>query len=264
MIAEEQIIKVVKVFGNGAHIFVPKEWAGEQIVLVRPKKKSLKDKIIEVLSPYLDSIAGVYLYGSYARSEQTENSDIDLFVVTNKKIKIKEKGFEIISLEQEEIENAIKLEPLLVYSILSEAQVIINSELLEKLKIEHKPKLADFGSFFKDSERMIKVNKDFIDAEKGEHISTEAVIYSLVLRLRGLFIVKCLLVNRVYNHKSFKEWISCKMKNIDFDSIYDAYKCSKRDSKIRFKIKVKDIRLLLKFLENELFMLQYGKKGEKA
>ena len=119
---EEQIVRMVKLFGNGAHVFVPKDWTGEEIVLIKPRKKSLKERIISSLDPYLDSIIGVYLYGSYARSEEKKDSDIDLFVIIDKKIKIKAEGFEIICLEQKEIEKAIKLEPLLMYSIFSEAK----------------------------------------------------------------------------------------------------------------------------------------------
>ncbi len=249
---------MAKLFGNGAHVFVPKEWAGEQILVIKPQKKGLKERIVSELNPYLDSIVGLYLYGSYARGEQKEDSDIDLFVITHKKIKIKANGFEIVCLKENEIEKAIKIEPLLMYSLFSEAKSIINSRLLEEIKLKHKAKLKDFESFFKDTQRMIKVNEDFLDSEKSEILSSEAIVYSLVLRLRGLFIVNSILNDKKYSHKFFKLWIKSKVSNIDFSSIYSAYRSSKNDEKIKQKVRVEDIKKLLEFLKNEILRLSNG------
>ncbi|MEK6880942.1 MAG: DUF2080 family transposase-associated protein [Nanoarchaeota archaeon] len=260
---EEQIIRNVKIFGNGAHVFVPKEWVGEQVVLVRPKR-SLKGRILEVLEPYLESIIGVYLYGSYARKEQTQDSDIDLLIITNEKVKIRERGFEIISLEQKEIEKAIKLEPLLMYSIFLEAKPIINSKLIGEFKERYKPKLTDFKDFLKDCERIININKDFLELETGKYTLNEAVIYSLILRLRGLFILKFLIDRKIYSNKDFKKWIIKNLPEIDFNSIYKAYRFSKIDKKFIQKIKVSDVKLLLEFFRKELHILQDGKKRKKA
>lgn len=255
---QEQLIRIVKTFGNGAHVFVPKDWAGEQIFLVRPKNKSVKEKILFALDDYLDSIIGIYLYGSHARDEQEEESDIDILVITDKKIKIKAKGLEIICLEQKEIDKAIRLEPLLIYSILSEGKPIINSKLFEELKIKYVPKIDDFKEFLKDSKRMIKVNEEFLESEKGDYLSSEAIIYSLALRLRGVFIVKSILKGDKYTHKLFKSWIKSKLPMIDFNSIYEAYRISKNEEKIKQKIKVIDIKLLIEFLKNEIDILYNG------
>ena len=66
MYSESKIIRFAKPFGNGAHVFVPKEWIGEEIVLVKPEVKSIKEKILSVINEHLDCIIGVYLYGSLA------------------------------------------------------------------------------------------------------------------------------------------------------------------------------------------------------
>lgn len=249
---KEQIMRTAKMFGNGAHIFVPKEWIGEQIIIIKPKKKSLKERVLEVLGPYLDSVIGAYLYGSYARDEQTGDSDIDLFVITNKKVKIKSEGFELVCLEEKDIKTALKIEPILIYSILSESKPIINSKILDELRSKFLPKLLDFQNYFKETEGMLKVSDDFLKSEKGEYLVSKAVVYSLVLRLRGLFIIKSILEGKKYSHKLFKSWIKSNLSKIDFDSIYEAYRCSKYEKKIRQKIKVSDIKLLIEFLKNEI------------
>ena len=92
---EEILIRTPQVFGNGAHISVPKYWLGSEITLIKPKQRSVKEKIISLIEPYFDSILGVYLYGSHARGEQREDSDIDLLIISDKNLKLKADGFEI-------------------------------------------------------------------------------------------------------------------------------------------------------------------------
>src|SRR3989344_2389773 len=252
---QEQIVRIAKTFGNGAHISVPKGWTGEQVVLVRSQKKSLRERIFSVLDSYLNSVVGVYLYGSYARDEQGEDSDIDLFVITDKKIEIKAEGFEILCLGQKEIEKAIQLEPLLMYAILSEAKHLINSSLLENLKKNYKPTVDYFREYLKDCQRMIKISEEFLESEKAEFIISEAVIYSLVLRLRGIFIIKSIVKVDKYSHKLFKSWIRAKVSQIDFGLIYESYRGSKNEKRVKQKIKVRDIKILLEFFKKEIVVL---------
>ncbi len=261
---EEKIIRIPKMFGNGAHVFVPKNWIGEQVILVKQPKKDFKARIIQVLEPYLENILGAYLYGSYARTEQNEYSDIDLFIISNKKIIIKEKGFEIISLEEKNIENALKIEPLLIYLILSEAKPIINSKLLEELKNKYHPKLSDFNEFFRLTKEMIKVNLEFLNLEKGDYILGSAVIYSLVLRLRGIYFIRSLLKAEQHSNKSFKNWVRKELPRIDFNKIYDSYIFAKNDKKTNLKILVKDLRILMDFLKEQISILENDKKGKEA
>ena len=57
----EQLIRKVGVVGNGAHIFVPKEWIGEKVIVIKAPAKELKEQILDVLNPYLENIEGAYL-----------------------------------------------------------------------------------------------------------------------------------------------------------------------------------------------------------
>ena len=85
---QEQIIRKVSKVGNGAHVFVPKEWVNEEIIIVRAQKLSLKEELMKILSPYTEDVIGIYIIGSYARGEQSGRSDVDLLVVTNKTNKL--------------------------------------------------------------------------------------------------------------------------------------------------------------------------------
>ena len=81
--------KIVQKFGNGGHIVLPKEYVGKRIRFTAEPKtfEDVKSEVLEFLKPYLGSILGIYLYGSYARGEQTIDSDVDILAITKHKIK---------------------------------------------------------------------------------------------------------------------------------------------------------------------------------
>ena len=249
----EQLVRTVNAIGNGAHIFAPKEWLGEEICIIRTRKKEVKEQILEVLAPFMEYVKGAYLYGSRARGEAGPESDIDLFVITSKKLTIKKEGFEIIALEEKSIEKAIEISPLMIYSILSEAKPIINSELLEIIKEKYPFKKSNIVDYFEETKRIININKDLLKLDKKEGKSAyEGIIYSLILRLRGLFIIKCLLKGKLYSKKDFRKWIELNVKGIDYNNFYDSYLAVKMDKKIKSEIPIADAENLLIFLEKEV------------
>ena len=246
----EQLIREVTAIGNGAHIFAPKEWLGEQIILIRTRK-TLKEKIMEVLEPYLEDIEGVYLYGSHARNEATEDSDIDILIISTKKLKIKQQGYEIIALKKDELDKAIKISPLLVYSALKEAKPIINSRLLESLKENYPPSSKDFRDYLNETRNILKINRELLDSETNNLLNPEGIAYSLILRLKGILIIKSLLSNNQYsNKKLFKIASNYSLK--EFSKIYESYKATKHNQKLKVTIKKSSLYLLIELLEKEI------------
>src|SRR3989338_8766276 len=86
----EQLVKRVVRSGNGGAVWVPKDWLGQEVIVILPQKPKLelKERIIHLLEPYLKDIISVFIYGSYARHEETKESDIDVVVITEKPLKI--------------------------------------------------------------------------------------------------------------------------------------------------------------------------------
>ena len=227
---EEKIVRKVTEIGNGAHIFAPKEWLGEEVVIVRTPKKDPKEEVIKVLYPYLDKIIAVFLFGSYARGEQEKNSDMDVFVISNEKFKVNSNNIDLIIVPENKLEIAKEINPILFYSMLNEAKQIINPSYLEKLKKE-KVNFGYFKWFIEDTKKSIDSNKEIIEMDKKlkNRGVSESVIYSLILRLRGVFIINLLLNNKKYSKKIFKEWV-IKNSSINYDDAYSIYK-SVRDNK---------------------------------
>lgn len=257
MAKQEQITRKVTPIGNGAHVFAPKEWLGEEIKLIRTRKP-LKERILSLLNPYLENIEGIYLYGSHARGEAEKGSDIDLLVVADKKLKIKTKGYEIIALKKEDIKKAIKISPILMHAILSEANPIINHQLLKELKSDNIPKNPDFKSYLKETKNIIGINKNLL--EKKENL--EGIAYSLILRLKGLFIIKSLLSNKKQANKDFEKWIKKNLPNINLKTTMDCYKAIKRNTKPKEFPETSDLKQLLNLLDKEI--KKNGKKKKAS
>ncbi len=153
---EERITRRVGIIGNGAHVFAPREWIGEEIVLVRKPKKSVRERILELLGPHLDEIIGVYLYGSQARGDADDKSDIDVLVIGQKNLKLKKKGFEIIWLSMEDLQREIRRNKVMFLSIFREAKTIINKKLLEELRKSIELEKKDIGEYIEKTEGIIE------------------------------------------------------------------------------------------------------------
>ena len=247
ILSREQIIREVTPIGNGAHVFAPKEWMGEKVVVIRNPEPSLKKRILKIIEPHLENILGVYLYGSYTRSEQRQDSDIDLLIISNKKIKIKEKGFEIITLEKGKIRESIKIAPVLIYSAIIEAKPIINSGLLDELKRNYNPTAGNFKEYIKETKNIIKINEEIPSP------------YSIILRLRGIYIIDRLISGKTYSHAGFREWVLKDVKDhidskINFDYLYNAYLRIK--SGLRASVKEDVMRMILSILKNKTKKLE--------
>lgn len=220
------IAKIVQRFGNSGHVVLPKSYIGKRIrFLLEPKTfEDIKFGILEILKPYLENILGVYLYGSYARSEQTISSDVDILVITNTKLKILNKidDYSIVSATITELESTLRNNAVLILPIIKEAKTIINPDLLEKYK-EYKFTKNNTKWFIDNSAHVLELN------EKGIDLNFEigSLVYSLMLRIRGLLMIKLMLSNKTYSRASL---FSClKDSKFSQDKIEEFYKIYSRE-----------------------------------
>lgn len=250
---QEQLIRKVTEIGNGAHIFAPKEWLNEEVLIVRIEKKELKEEILELVYPYLSKIIAIFIYGSHARGEASKTSDKDVLIIAKEKFKIENKaGFEFLVLTEKMLESAIEINPILMYSIFREAKAVLNEDYLDRYK-GIKISIKDFSSFIKSTKEVsIKSGERVLELDrKTGKTTSNSVIYSLILRLRGIFIIKCLLKNSAYSNLSFKEWLNKNVK-LDYEKVYEVYRAQRDNIPMKDCISLSTGEDLMHFLKMEL------------
>ena len=261
---KEQIIKTVVKSGNGGAVWLPKNWLGQEVVVILPDKPKfdIKENIIHLLEPYLKDVIAVFIYGSYARQEQTKESDIDVMVITQDKpllIEIKEPNIEISVFQFDKLRMAIEKYPVMYYQIIQEAVPLINSSVLEEFK-SIKINNENFKSYIIETKRHIESNKELIELDKLEnkYVKSYSVIYSTILRLRGIFIMKCIMSKEKFSNKSFKEWlIDNGIAVKEFEQCYSAYKIVRNNEYAKnIQIKISVAEKLLNMLVKETNLIE--------
>ena len=116
--------------------------------------------------------------------------------------------------------------------IIKEAKVILNQSLLQELKkIKYSKK--DFRWILETTKSALKINEKLIELE-GEDFKNNACIFSLILRLRTIYMIECLIKNEIYSNKKFKEY-SVKKGISNFNKLYQVYRAIRDDRKIKEK-----------------------------
>ena len=252
---EQKLIKHIVKVGNSAGVLIPKKWLGgtAQVEIIK-KPLNIKKDLMDLLSPYLNSIMGIYLVGSYARGEENESSDIDIIVISdnlNKEI-ISDK-YHIFIYPLDHIKKTLERNPILIYPRIAEAKTILNKSLIEGLIINNLKKEL-FNGFLRETKSILSINKTILelDKESGDLLTSYQVVYSLILRLRGLIIIKCLLSKENYNNKFFKIFLNEKIGKNDSRDLYEIYDLVKNKKKVKIKLKISIVERLLNITKNEL------------
>jgi len=242
MIMQEQLRKKVVKFGNGSIVYTPKNWIGREVIITLPKL-SMREELFKLLDPYLLHIQGIYLYGSFARNEQEQDSDIDVLIIADKKFKIKMEGYDINVLTIDDLKKPV--DPF-CFLMLKEAKTILNGQLLDKIK----PVMASKKSIrwiLNNTKSVLKINRDFIDLE-DESFENDAVIYSLMLRLRGLYMIDCVLKNKCYSNENFNRFVKTNGIRDDFYRIYRKVRDNKN---VKIRVMKNDVKILYETVKNE-------------
>ena len=261
---KEQIVKTVVKSGNGGAVWVPKGWLGQEVIVILPDKPklSVKERVIHLLQPYLKDIVAVFIYGSYTRHEETKESDVDVMVITkhkNIKININEPKLELIAFELDKFKEAIQKYPVMYYQMAQEAEPLINAYVLEglkKIKIDNE----NFKSYINETKEHIKSNKELLELDKLDnvYIKSYSAIYSTILRLRGIFIIKCMLNKEKFSNKSFQKWLLNEgIPNQEFEQCYAIYRLIRDNRNIKnTKIKIPVAEKLLNILIKETGLME--------
>ena len=256
----DSVIKEVMDRGHSGGIYLPKAWIGQRVV-VQPL--SVRDYVLGELSPYLEDVSGVFLYGSYARGEESDSSDVDVLVVSEKKFPVERMG--LISIESgslDQVKARISMDPVGYYSIVQEAVPLINAPLLSELK-KIEPGRKGLKEYYDLTESALRIC-DGLLKEGGSDQS--GVIYSLVLRLRGLYLLRCRMRKEKYSNEGLENFVSEKGTDTEtFEKLYSVYRAGTVDGpKPKQQMPVKTVRQLYRIVYDLLKSLEdESKKASK-
>jgi predicted nucleotidyltransferase len=209
----EVIVKKTREVGTSAGVLLPRSWLNKEVTVALSKPS--KEKIIQDIMEYLiknnlnKEVKGIYLYGSYARGDSDFDSDIDVLIITHKINKlINEGNYEILMVSEESFSKNLP-SSLNYLSILKEAEVILNKELIDKYRDKKlKPNL---NKIINEINSIYKINKDTVETCRENKMNIpDGVIYSIVLRLKELYLIECLLSSRIYYKKNFLKLVGEK------------------------------------------------------
>lgn len=265
VLQKEELRRIAMPSGNSSHVILPKEWEGYEVILTRVETDPKKD-ILDALEPYFSDIIGVYLYGSHARKEHGKESDIDVMVITNKKLDIEvKKPFDVTQVVKDKLERFKEINPVLFYSFLFEAEPIMNSSFLEDLRRKELGKFKSaFNEYLKDTTSALKINKGLLDISKSrsEEYADGNLIYSLILRLRGMYIIETMLNKERFSNESFMKFLKEKL-NVEPQEYYAIYRAIRDEKRPKNNISIEDTRRLLNLLEELLNDIRLKLKHDK-
>jgi predicted nucleotidyltransferase len=248
---ENSVIKQIVKVGNGSGVVLPKSWyGGKARVELIEKPSDIQKDVFEILKDYLGSVIGIYLAGSYARGEEDFESDIDIFVITsdiNKKIV--HGKYEILLVSEEKLKDYMESNVLPLLPMIKESKIILNKILIEKYKktpLNH----DNLKWYIKTTKSALNVNESLIKnySEKDKNCGDE-VSYSLVLRLRGVYLVDCMIKNKMWKNKDFLNLIKKISGSLN---AYDGYLRVKKDLNKKSELPVNEAEKLKDYINEKI------------
>lgn len=246
--------------GNASAVVLPKAWLNKKvkIELVDQDQYSILQEVLDIVKSEIDiqEIIGIYLVGSYAREDYSENSDIDVLVIsekTDRKV-IKKGSYEIMIVSVNLLNYKLRENLFPVGAMLKEAKPLLNSSFLKEIKIAvTKKNTRWYLETTKEKLRLIKNSIDTIKEKKPDGKLSDLIAYSLVLRLRTLYIIHCLIENKPYRKDKFVKLV----KDISGSSIaYDRYVYAKSNEDYQRKLIVNEAEKLYEYLKKQLIEIK--------
>lgn len=250
---EIQIKRAVKA-GNSSAVILPKSWLNEEVrvELVKKTPEIILASTLSILSKYMEikEIIGIYLVGSYARSEEDGTSDIDILVITkNTDKQISEGIYNILALSSSLLKQKLEKDLFPIGPMIKEAKPLLNSVYLDSLDIRITKRNVKW--YLDTTKEKIDLIEKIIRKikEKDRKYASNPIAYTLVLRIRTLNIIKNLILDKDYSKMRFIERINKISGN---ENAYKAYLAVKNNLREENNISLEEIEGLHKYLKSEL------------
>lgn len=248
---EIQIKKAIKA-GNSSAVILPRSWLNKEVraELIKKTPETILFDVINIVKTSIDlkSIIGVYLTGSYARGEEDENSDIDVLVITSNidKELINEGVYNILILSLGLLKQKLARDLFPIGPMIKEAKSLLNSNYLDSIEV--KITKNNIKWYLNTTENKLKMIKELISRTKSKSLS-DRVAYTLILRIRTLYIIKKLINNKNYSKRDFIKIIKNVSKGTN---AYERYLAVKNNLEEKYGISLEESERLYKYLKNQL------------
>jgi len=210
------ITKKTREVGTSAGVLLPRSWLNKEVVitLLHPSKEKILQDVIEYLinNNLNEEVKGIYIYGSYARGDYDSNSDIDILILTENITKlINYNNYEILIVSEDNfLKNLTK--NLSYLSSIKEAKVLLNKELINLYK--NKNIRLEVKKYFDEIRSVLAINEETVlSCMENNKKMPDGIAYSIVLRLRELYLIKSLNSNKTYQKKDFLKLIPNKINS---------------------------------------------------
>ena len=259
----ELLKKTIK-SGNASAVVLPKAWLNKQvrIELVDKSPEMILYEVLDAVKSIIDlqDIIGIYLVGSYARNDQEGTSDIDILIISEKTSKelIKISNYEIMIVSLDLLNYKLNENLLPIGTMLKEARPLLNNKFLKEIKIEVTKKNTKwFLDTTENSLKVIKNSIDKIEKKKPDGKLSDSIAYSLILRLRTLYMIDCLIKNKDYRKNAFIkliEEISCSL------TAYNRYVYAKDHKENKRLLPLEEGKMLYEYLKSYLQKIRVSVK----
>ena len=254
----ETIFKQTIKSGNASAVVLPKTWLNKKvkIELIDKTPEIILYDVLEIVKSKIDlsEIIGVYLVGSHARGDKEDLSDVDILVISEKTSKevIKKGDYEILIVSLDLLDYKLKENLLPVGTMLKESKPLLNNKFLREIKMKIKATKKNVKWFLEttnDRLRTIKGSIDRIEKSKPDGKLSDVIAYSLILRLRTLYMIDCLRKNKDYNKDEFIKLVKQISGSL---TAYERYVYLKNNFKDKRLLLVSEGRKLYEYVNDYL------------
>ena len=222
---------------------MPKEWLhGEAKITLLKKPENPKKEVLNILEPYLSSVLGVYIVGSYARGEQSRGSDVDVLAITTDISRhMRQANYDITFVSKDNLKATLEDNILPLLPMIMEASAVINAALLVEYRSTPltKHNLRWHIETTKSSLELARISLQ-LAKENSDKIS-DNIIYSLILRLREGYIVDSIMKKKKATNAGLRTLIKAVAGSLES---YEAYRRSKANLRTRKVIPMKEAEAL--------------------
>lgn len=246
---ETELIRPVVKIGNSSGVILPKSWINQEarVEIIIKNPSDILASLLDILKNEipLNKVLGIYLTGSYARKEEKIDSDIDVLIITDNINKSFKKGkYELLLISKENLINSLKNNALPLLPMLKESMPLLNEVLINEFKSMHLTKKS-IEWHIKTTKDAIKENQSLIEMIKilKEDKVDDSIAYSLILRLRGIYVLDCLKKNKSWSN----EYLLKLIKKIAGSTLsYERYNYVKNEKgENKSKLSLKEAEKLL-------------------